>query len=141
MKMLEGQPSLLPRPNCMRLRAWGKHNAVILAQIPHPDYPQHGWMGMVIQPHLFALINTKPFVPPMDPGRLAVYPQYATAAAMNVDIDLVDLLYEEHYPAGMCVLRIVTVRSTYISLSPTRMCVRMTMRSFTLGMFKVQFPR
>ena len=34
--------------------------------------------------------------------------------------------------------RIVTVRSTYISLSPTRMCVRMTKRSFTLGMFKVQ---
>jgi hypothetical protein len=61
-----------------------------------------------------------------------------------VDIDLVDLLYEEHYPVGMFKVqfpRIVTVRSTYISLSPTRMCVRMTMRSFTLGMFKVQFPR
>jgi len=40
MKMLENQPSLLPRPNCMRLRAWGKYNADILAQIPHPNYPQ-----------------------------------------------------------------------------------------------------
>ena len=70
----------------------------------------------------------------------------------GVDIDLDDLSYWEHYPAGMCFLlrfewgvfayfRIVTVMSPYISLSPTRMCVRMTMRSFTLGMFKVQFPR
>jgi len=84
MKMLEGQPSLLPRPSCMRLRAWGKHNADIMAQIPHPDYPQHRWKGMVIQPALFALINTKPFAPPMDPGRLAVYPQYALVVAMKM---------------------------------------------------------
>jgi hypothetical protein len=46
------------------------------------DYPQHGWKG--IQPALFALINTKPFAPPTDPGRLAVYPQYALAVAMKM---------------------------------------------------------
>jgi hypothetical protein len=79
--MLEGQPSLLPRPNFMRLREWTKHNANILAQIPHPDYPQHGWKGMIVQPPLFALINNKPFLPPTDPGRVAVYQNFATVAA------------------------------------------------------------
>ena len=46
-KMLDGQPSLNPRPNCMRLRAWSKHNADILAQIPHPDFgfPTTGMEG------------------------------------------------------------------------------------------------
>ena len=83
-KMLDGQPSLLPRPNCMRLRAWSKYNADILAQIPHPDYPQHGWKGMVIQPSLFALINTRAFVPPTDPGQFASYPQYAFAPEMKM---------------------------------------------------------
>jgi len=83
-KMLEGQPSLLPRPNCMRLRAWSKHNADILAQIPHPGYPQHGWKGMVIQPALFALINTKIFVPPSDPGNIAIYPQFALTAQIKM---------------------------------------------------------
>ena len=82
--MLDGQPSLHPGPNCMRLRAWSKHNADILAQIPHPDYPQHGWKGMVIQPSLFDLINTKLFVPPTDPGRIAIYPQFALAAQMKM---------------------------------------------------------
>ena len=28
-----------------------------------------------------------------------------SALSSDVDIDLVDLLYEEHYPAGMCVLQ------------------------------------
>ena len=84
MKMLDGQPSLHPRPNCMRLCAWSKHNADILAQIPHPPYPQHGWKGMVIQPPLFALINTRAFVPPTDPGHIAIYPQFALAAAMKM---------------------------------------------------------
>ena len=64
MKMLENQPSLLPRPNCMCLRAWCKYNANILAQILLPNYPQHGWKGMVLQPALFALINNTPFAPP-----------------------------------------------------------------------------
>ena len=84
MKMLENQPSLLPRPNCMCLRAWCKYNANILAQILLPNYPQHGWKGMVLQPALFALINNTPFAPPADPGRIAVYPQYALAAAMKM---------------------------------------------------------
>jgi hypothetical protein len=83
-KMLDGQPSLNPRPNCMRLRAWSKYNADILAQIPHPDYPQHGWKGLVIQPSLFDLINTKLFVTPTDPGRIAIYPQFALAAQMKM---------------------------------------------------------
>ena len=63
-----------------------------------------------------------------------------TSSRGSVDIDLDDLSYWEHYPAGMCFLlrfewgvfayfRIVTVMSPYISLSPTRMCVRMTMWS------------
>ena len=33
--MLEGHPSLLPRPNCMRLRAWGKHQ--LGNNIPMPE--------------------------------------------------------------------------------------------------------
>ena len=65
-----------------------------------------------------------------------------TRRETNVDIDLVDLSYEEHYPSGMCALQDCDCQvDIHFFITYKNMCVRMTMRSFTLGMFKVQFPR
>lgn len=55
-----------------------------LGQIPHPSYPQHGWKGLVIKPALFAHINQTPFVPPTNPGLIAIYPQFASVAVMKM---------------------------------------------------------
>ena len=54
----------------------------LMKQIPHPGYPQHRWAGMVLQPAIFALINAKPFVPPPNPGLIAIYPPFALQPAI-----------------------------------------------------------
>jgi hypothetical protein len=79
-EMLANPPSLDPRPNFFRLRALRKHIADVVGQLPHPTYPQHGWKGMIIQPTIFNLINQIPFVPPVDPGPIPVYGQFALLA-------------------------------------------------------------
>jgi hypothetical protein len=55
-----------------------------MKQIPHPGYPQHGWAGMVLQPAIFSLINAVPFVPPPNPGLIAVYPPFALTPAIKM---------------------------------------------------------
>ncbi len=83
MEMLKSPPTLAPRPNFFRLRVFRCHIVDVMKQIPHPDYPQHGWAGMVLQPAIFALINATPFVPPMNPGLIATYPQFALQPAVR----------------------------------------------------------
>lgn len=83
-KLLDNPPSLDPRPNCIRLRAWRKYAAKMLSQIPHPNYAQHGWSGMVVQPAIWYLINATPFVPRTDPGLTAIYPQFALTPAIKM---------------------------------------------------------
>ncbi len=75
--MLKNPPTLAPRPNFFRLRAFRRFIVDVMKQIPHPGYPQHGWAGMVLQPAIFALINSVPFRPPPNPGLIATYHQYA----------------------------------------------------------------
>jgi hypothetical protein len=84
MEMLKSPPTLAPRPNFFRLRLFRRHIIDQVKQIPHPTYPQHGWMGMVLQPTIFALINIVPFVPPANPGMIAVYPQFALLPATKM---------------------------------------------------------
>ncbi len=84
MEMLKSPPTLAPRPNFFRLRVFRRHIVDVMKQIPHPDYPQHGWAGMVLQPAIFALISSIPFVPPLNPGLIATYPQFALQPAMRM---------------------------------------------------------
>ena len=82
--MLNSPPTLAPRPNFFRLRAFRRYIVDVMKQIPHPGYPQHRWAGMVLQPAIFALINATPFAPPPNPGLFAIYPQFALPAAMKM---------------------------------------------------------
>ncbi len=82
--MLDSPPTLAPRPNFFRLRAFRRYIVDVMKQIPHPMYPQHGWAGMVLQPAIFALINATPFAVPPNPGLYAVYHQFATPSAMKM---------------------------------------------------------
>jgi hypothetical protein len=83
-EMLKSPPTLAPRPNFFRLRLFRLHIVDQVKQIPHPNYPQHGWMGMVQKPTIFALVNALPFVPPTNPGLIALYPPYALLPATKM---------------------------------------------------------
>jgi hypothetical protein len=84
MEMLKGPPTLAPRPNFFRLWVFCQHIVDVMKQIPNPDYPQHGWAGMVLQPAIFALIKAIQFVPPTSPGLIAVYPLFALLMATKM---------------------------------------------------------
>ena len=83
-EMLKSPPTLAPRPNFFRLRAFRRHIVDVMKKIPHPGYPQHGWAGMVLQPAIFAPINATPFSPPPNPGLIAIYPQFALQPAIRI---------------------------------------------------------
>ena len=83
-EMLKSPPTLAPRPNFFRLRAFRQHIVNVMKQVPHPGYAQHGWAGMVLQPSIFALINVTPFAPSLNPGLIAVYPPFALQPAIGM---------------------------------------------------------
>jgi hypothetical protein len=84
MEMLKSPPPLAPRPNFFHLRVFRRHIIDVMKQIPHPGYPQHGWAGMVLQPAIFSLVNAVPFVPPPNPGLIAVYLPFALTPAIKM---------------------------------------------------------
>ena len=84
MAMLKKPPTLAPRPNFFRLWAFRRHIVDVMKETPHPNDLQHGWAGMVLQPAIFALINAVPFVPPPNPGLVAVYPPFALTPAIKM---------------------------------------------------------
>ena len=83
-EMLESPPTLAPRPNFFRLRAFRGYIVDVMKKIPHLGYPQHGWAGMVLQPAIFSLLNAIPYAQPSNPGLYPVYPQFALPAAMKM---------------------------------------------------------
>ena len=86
MEMLKSPPTLAPRPNFFRLQVFLRHIVNVMKQFPHLGYPQHVWAGMVLQPAIFSLINAVPFVPPMNPGLIAIYlPFFLTPAIKMMD--------------------------------------------------------
>ena len=77
-------PNMASRPSFYKVRALRLHIAKGLRQIHHPDRPAHGWSGLATEPALYALVDSKPWAMPVDPGPIAVYLATDTTAEMKM---------------------------------------------------------
>ncbi len=55
----------------------------VLKQLVCPQSAIHGWLGLVLLPMVYTLLEPNPFVTPADPGAVAVYAQFALPAQMK----------------------------------------------------------
>ena len=89
-------PSLSPRPDFLKLFGLRKHMVKALKQLMCPQSAIHGWLGMVLSPMVYALLEPNPFAIPGNPGPVAVYTQFATPVTIK-QINAVFLrLQKEH---------------------------------------------
>jgi hypothetical protein len=61
MSLLANPPSLDPRPNSFNLCALRTQLARALKKVPCPQSAVNGWVGAVLAPAMYALIDTNPF--------------------------------------------------------------------------------
>jgi hypothetical protein len=95
-EFLKNPFSLSPRPDFSKLRALRKDMRKALKQLVCPQSAIHGWSGMVLSLMVYALLEPTPFVIPVNPGPVAVYPQFDTPATIK-QLDAVFLrLQKEH---------------------------------------------
>jgi hypothetical protein len=82
---IKNPPSLAPRPDFVKIWALRKHYVTGLMQLTCPQSLIHGWAGLVMDPVMYALLKpTTPFTAVADPGKYAVYANFATEAAMKM---------------------------------------------------------
>jgi hypothetical protein len=66
-------PSLTRLPNFTNLCALQCHIQYSLQRLSRPQSKILGWVGVIMECHMYALLRTLPFRLPMDPGSLAIY--------------------------------------------------------------------
>ncbi len=82
---IKNPPSLAPRPDFAKIWALQKYYITGLKQLTCPQSLIHGWAGLVMDPVMYALLEpTTPFTAVVDPGKYAVYANFATEAAMKM---------------------------------------------------------
>ena len=77
-EFLKNPPSLSPRPDFSKVCALRKHMVKALKQLMWPKSAIHRWLGMVLSPMVYALLEPTPFAVPGNPGPVAVYTQFTT---------------------------------------------------------------
>ena len=75
---LKNPPTLLPRPDFVKIRALQKHMVLVLKQLTCPQSVIHGWSGLILALMVHALLEPNPFQDPTNPRPVAVYTQLAT---------------------------------------------------------------
>ncbi len=101
MEFLKKPPTISPRPDFAKLRAMQKHMVKAIKQLVCPQSTIHGWLGLVLLPMVYALLEPTPFVAPADPGAVVVYAQFVlplqiiTAETMFVQAQNVYNLYKK----------------------------------------------
>jgi hypothetical protein len=82
-EFLKNPPTFSPFPDFAKLRAMQKHMVKAHKQLVCPQSMIHGWLGLVILPMVYALLEPNPFVTPADPGAVVVYAQFALPAQIK----------------------------------------------------------
>jgi hypothetical protein len=77
-------PTLLPRPDFIKIRALQKHMVRALKQLTCPQSVIHGWSGLILALMVYALLEPNPFQDPTDPGAGTVYTQFVTALMIKM---------------------------------------------------------
>ncbi len=81
---LKNPPQVAQQPDFSKLRALRQFVVKPLSQLECPQSFIHGWAGLALAPHVYALLEVAPFAAPPDPGYTAVYTPFATPAAMKM---------------------------------------------------------
>jgi hypothetical protein len=92
---LKNPPSLEPHPNFTNIQALHKHVIKALSQLFCPQSAIHRWSGLTMDPVKYLLLEGTPFVVPVDPGAVAIYPQWA--ALMTIKMIDVTFLCNKNY--------------------------------------------
>jgi hypothetical protein len=79
---------LSPCPNFTKLCALQKHTAHALKQLVCPQSMIHGWLCLVLLPMVYTLLEPNPFLAPVYPANVAVYPQFALPAQIKTANDM-----------------------------------------------------
>jgi hypothetical protein len=98
-------PSLAPRPNASNLRALSQHLEQKLQTIPCHQAPEHGFLGMVMPPAIYALRSDAPWEEWPDPG------PHPAAAETTAEQNNLRVVYEANkavYDSQQNVRRAVT---------------------------------
>jgi hypothetical protein len=83
-EFLENPPTMLLRLDFSKLRALRKHMTQALKQLVCPQSQIYGWTGLVMDPGLYALIESIPFKIPINPGAMPVYQNIAPTAMIKM---------------------------------------------------------
>jgi hypothetical protein len=82
---LKNPLTLVPHPDFAKISALRKHIVGALKQLVCPQSTIHGWSGLVIDPTMYALIeSTTPFVLVANPGDFPMYNFFATKGTINM---------------------------------------------------------
>jgi hypothetical protein len=81
---LKNHPQVAPGPDFSKLRTLRQFVVKALSQLECPQSFIHGWAGLALAPHMYALLEVTPYAVPPNPGPTAVYTPFATPAAMKM---------------------------------------------------------
>ena len=95
-EFLKNPPLLSPRPDFSKMHALRKHMVTALKQLVFPQSAVHGWIGMVLSPMVYALLEPTPFAIPGNPGPVAVYAQFDTPSMIKTTNNLFKRLQNKH---------------------------------------------
>jgi hypothetical protein len=84
MGFLKHPPTLAPRPDFTRLHALCTHMNNALKQLGCPQSAIHGWMGLVMDPTMYALLEPIPFAIPVNPGSVPAILWTSTTTMLKI---------------------------------------------------------
>ncbi len=82
-KFHKNPPTLLPHPDFTKFHALQQHMARALKQLLCLQSAIRGWSGLILLPIVYTLLEPTPFLAPVYPGNVDVYPQFALPAQIK----------------------------------------------------------
>jgi hypothetical protein len=100
---IKNPPSLALRPDFAKNFALRKHYVTGLKQLTCPQNLIHGWAGLVMDLVMYTLLEpTTPFAAVVDPGKYAIYANFATKVTMK----MTDKIFEQNKNYYLSVINI-----------------------------------
>jgi hypothetical protein len=94
---LKNPPLLEPRPNFTNICALQKHIMQALVQLSCPQSTIHGWLGLVMDPATYLLLEGAAFIIPPDPGPTAIFPNGVAVAQTIVKMTQATFDHDKNY--------------------------------------------
>ncbi len=122
---LKNPPQVAPRPDFSKLHVLRQFVVKALSQLECPQSFIHGWEGLELAPHVYALLEMTPFAAPPNPGPTAMYTPFATLATMKMidDAFICDSKYfkslKNFHRACFCMLNELVPNQFKVSNTPT----------------------